>query len=109
MATQPDPQDDISQALADMRRSLNTSPTRYDHMKTEQYQRLYDVGEHLREVAAGQGESARIDNAVLAAYGDKGPHLLDKLAGYGYNLAEWLLMLDPNNREIFWTHPAFKL
>lgn len=109
MATQPDPQEKIGQALAEIRQSLNTSPTRYDHMKAEQYQRLYNVDEHLREVVAGRCGPAHIDKAVLTAFGDKGPHLLDKLTGYNYNLTEWLLILDPNNREIFWTHPAFKL
>lgn len=73
------------------------------------YQRLYNVDQHLREIAAEKRDTQHIDKAILAAYGTEGPHLLDKLEGYNYRLAEWLLFLDADNRAIFWSHPAFKL
>lgn len=75
----------------------------------DEYQRLYNVDLHLRGVAAKVYTPTRIEKAVLAAYGSDGPHLLMKLEGYDYRLAEWLLHLDPEHRVTFWTHAAFKL
>lgn len=81
----------------------------FNPMALIDYQRLYNVDQHLREIAAKKRDTRHIDHAMLTAYGDDGPHLLDKLEGYDYQLAEWLLHLDENNRAIFWSHPAFKL
>ncbi len=75
----------------------------------DQYQRLYNVDNHLREVAAKKRSDDRVVKAVLSAYPEAGSHLLSKLEGYDYCLAEWLLHLDPDHRVTFWTHDAFKL
>lgn len=73
------------------------------------YQRLYNVDQHLREIAAEKRDTQPIDKAILAAYGTEGPHLLDKLEGSHYRLTEWLLFLDADNPAIFRSHSAFKL